>query len=77
MEKGIEKIPPLPGTILTWIILILMVCNCLLTGAAMIRYTHRQTSPEPTGIIEEIIDQRFDDDFMESRWPNMMLTDHE
>lgn len=75
MEKAIEKIPPLPGKIVTWILLVLMVCNGLLTGAAMLRYTQRQTVPDPANIIEEMIDSRFDDAFMEARWPNMQLTE--
>lgn len=74
METAIEKIPPLPGKIITWVLLVLMVCNCLLTGTAMLRYTQRQSAPEPANIIEEMIDSRFGDDYMEARWPNMTLT---
>ena len=74
MERAIEKIPPLPGKIITWIVLILMVCNALLTGAAMIRYNHRQSNPEPANVIEQLLDERYDDDFMEAYWPNMKLT---
>ena len=74
MEAAIEKIPPLPGKIITWIVLVLMVCNAVLTGAAMLRYTRRQIQPEPANVIEQHIDERFDDAFMESYWPNMKLT---
>ena len=75
MERAIEKIPTLPGKILTWVIVVLMTCNAVLTGAAMLRYTQRQISPEPVNTVEQLIDDRFDDDFMEHRWPNMKLTD--
>ena len=75
METAIEKIPPLPGKIITWVLLVLMVCNCLLTGAVMLRYTQRRTAPEPANVIEEMIDSRFGDDYMEERWPNMKLTE--
>jgi len=74
MDRVIEKIPPLTGKILTWVILFVMVCNGLLTTLTMQRYTLRQTQPEPTNIIEEFLDQRYDDNWMESRWPNMKLT---
>lgn len=74
MERTIEKIPPLPGKILTWVVVLLMVCNMVLTGAAMLRYTQRQTSPEPANIVEAMLDERFDDAFMETRWQNMKLT---
>ena len=74
MERAIEKIPPLPGKILTWVMVLLMICNIVLTGAAMLRYTQRQTSPEPVNLIAQLLDERFDDEFMESYWPNMKLT---
>lgn len=74
MEKGIEQIPPLTGKIITWAIVILMVCNGLLTSAAMIRYTGRQMQPQPQNVIEQFLDERYDDAWMENRWPNMKIT---
>ena len=74
MDKGIEKLPPLLGKILTWVIVFVMLCNGLLTSLAMGRYTARQTQPDPSNIIEEFFDVRYDDDWMEARWPNMKIT---
>lgn len=73
MDKAIEKLPPLPGKVLTWVIVCAMLCNGLMTTAAMQRYTLRQTTPEPSNVIEQIIDSRYDDAWMESRWPNMRI----
>ena len=73
MERQIEKIPALPGKILTWIMVVLMLCNSLLTGAAMLRYTGRQIRPEPSNIVEAMLDAGFDDAYMEHRWPNMVV----
>ena len=73
MDKAIEKIPPLVGKVLTWVIVFVMVCNGVLTGVTMMRYTERQTDPEPSNMVEELIDQRFDDEWMENRWPNMKI----
>lgn len=75
MEKAIERIPPLPGKVLTWILASLMVCNILVTGAAMLRYTMRQTDTSSHGILTDFLDTRYPDDYMEHRWPNMILTD--
>lgn len=75
MERNIEKIPPLPGKIITWAIVIVMLCNGLLTAGAMCRYTERQTDPEPGNFIEEFLDESFDDALMEKRWPNMKITE--
>lgn len=75
MEHGIEKIPPLAGKILTWSLVVLLVCDGLLTAAAMLRYTERHTSDRPAGHIRQMLDAHFDDAYMESRWPNMVITD--
>lgn len=74
MDKAIEKVPALPGKVLTWVLVFLMFFDAALTGMAMMRYTARQTDPTPSGFIEEFLDQRFDDDWMETRWPNMKIT---
>ena len=75
MDKTIEKLPPLLGKIATWIIVFIMVCNGLLTSAAMLRYTDRQTNPQPENVIDHFLDTRYDDEYMEKRWPNMLVTE--
>ena len=67
-----EKISPLAGKIVIWVIVLLMVCNGLLTAGAMVRYDIRQERPRPAGMVEEFIDEQYDDMFMEARWPNMI-----
>ena len=52
-----------------------MACNGLLTGAAMLRYNTRAIRPEPTGIVEQFLDSRYDDEYIERRWPNMIVTE--
>lgn len=75
MDKLIEKVPPVAGKIATWVVVFAMLCNGLLTAAAMIRYNIRAVSPEPHGIVERFLDDRYDDAFIEHRWPNMIVTD--
>lgn len=70
----IERIPAVQGKIVTWALLLMMVCDCVLTAGAMVRYTVRQTNPEPTGFIEKYLDAQYNDAWMEHRWPNMKLT---
>lgn len=74
MSRWIEKIPALFGKILTWVVVLLMVCNGLLTSAAMIRYTARQDTPAPDNLLEQFLDTRYDDEWMEKRWPNMVIS---
>lgn len=72
MERSIEKLPPLLGKVTTWIIVVAMLFNCLLTGAAMLRYEARQRDTTADNVIEQLLDQRFDDEWVENRWPNMI-----
>ena len=74
MSDLIEKLPVLAGQLITWAIVILMVCNGLLTGAAMLRYKARDTHPEPANVVDAFLDKTYDDAFMEKRWPNMIRT---
>lgn len=75
MSGAIEKIPALPGKILTWVLAVVMVCNGVLTMAAMIRYTDRQNDPTPQNAVEQFLDTRYDDEWMEKRWPNMVVAE--
>ena len=74
MSELIEKLPVLAGQLITWAIVILMVCNGLLTGAAMLRYKARDTHPQPANVVDAFLDETYDDAFMEKRWPNMIRT---
>lgn len=73
LSRAIERIAPLPGHILTVALVIVMACNGLLTAAAMSRYTERQEGRPAAGAISRMVDQRWDDAFMEKRWPNMKI----
>lgn len=75
MAKWIEKIPPVAGKVLTWVVMIFMVCNALLTSAAMIRYNTRLDHPEPANAVEALLDERYPDEFMERRWANMIRSE--
>ena len=72
LEKFIERFPPLAAKIATWVIIVLMTLNGLLTMAVMLRYNERQADQPPSNILEEFIDHAYDDDFVEDRWQNMV-----
>ncbi|MBQ3011137.1 MAG: hypothetical protein IJD81_08085 [Oscillospiraceae bacterium] len=67
----IQLIPAVQGKIVTWLIVGIMACNCTLTAAAMVRYDFRQSGAESPNVIEAFLDERYDDTWMEQRWPNM------
>ena len=74
MSRGIESLPALWGKLATWLVVFVMACNGLLTGAAMLRYSARPVQPEPANAFEEFIDRQYPDQRMEERWPNMIVT---
>lgn len=74
MSRLIEGFPPLAGKVMTWVVVALMVCNGLLTCAAMLRYSARAVQPEPANAFEEFLDRQYGDGFVEHRWPNMIVT---
>ncbi|MBQ4427907.1 MAG: putative ABC transporter permease [Oscillospiraceae bacterium] len=75
MEQIIEKVPPLWGKIATWVVLLFMVLNTLLTGSAMLRYNVRKTAPETYSDFDRFIDMQYPDSRIEARWPNMIITE--
>ena len=75
MSSMIEKIPALPGKIITWILVAFMICNALLSAMAMVRYTGRQEGKVAGNVIEEFLDTNYEDAMIEKVWPNMIITE--
>lgn len=75
MSRAVEKLPPLGGKALTWLIVAFTVCNAVLTGAAMLRYDSRAARPESANVFEEYLDREYGDEMMEARWPNMVVVE--
>ena len=71
MSDLIQLIPAVQGKLITWLIVAVMGCNCLLTAGAMVRYDVRQTDAGTPNAVEAFLDARYDDAWMEHRWPNM------
>ncbi len=67
----IESLPHLIGKLLTWLFLVFMVCNAVLTMAAMLRYGTRDAALNPSNPFEAFLDEQYPDKFMEKRWKNM------
>lgn len=66
----IEKIPKVAGYVATWILVIFMICNMLISAAALIRYSERAGGPAASSGWEHIIDVHFDDAKMKQIYPN-------
>ena len=77
MSSWIEKIPPVAGAAITWLVVAAMLLNGALTVMAMLRYNIRKLDPEPHSQYDILIDAHYPDLRMEARWPNMIVVDSE
>ncbi|MCD8383042.1 MAG: putative ABC transporter permease [Clostridiales bacterium] len=74
-NRGIEKIPPVLGTVLTWILAVLMALDIGVTGLAMGRYVARSTGAESANTVESFLDNQYPDELIEWVWPNMVMVE--
>ena len=73
----IEKIPPVAGIALTWVLTVLFCADMLISGAAMLRYTARQQGSQTHNAYTEFMDRQYPDALIEWTWPNMQYTEGE
>lgn len=69
----IEKIPNKVGIILTWVLLVFMIFNSLISAMAVYRMQNRSKNIPPSNKFEEFLDERFNDERMNRIYPNMMI----
>ena len=77
MSHFIEMIPPLPGAVLTWILIVLMVLDLGISGAAIVRYTERQKDPAVYGPVQQFLDYHYPDSMIQHAWPNMIVVEEQ
>ena len=66
----IEKIPMLWGYVLTWILVVFMAVDILVSMAALVRYDMRANGRPAESGWEKVIDEHFDDERMDRIYPN-------
>ena len=64
-----------PGLILSWIMILFMTANMLVSFCALIRYDSRSHEVPATNIVEEWLDTNYNDDVMQRIYPNAKSTD--
>ena len=74
-SRLIEKIPMKPGQILSWIIILFMTANMLVSFCALVRYEERSHNIPATNAVEEWLDTDYNDDVMLRIYPNAISTD--
>lgn len=74
LSNLIEKIPPVAGKIITWVLLVLLILDAMVSVAAMLRYVQRASDPTVYNAIQQFLDQAYPDRMIEWVWPNMRLS---
>lgn len=74
-SRWIERIPMTAGKIVTWLLLVFMVCNILVSSLALIRYDERSRGVFAQASWQQTIDQHFPDERMERIYPNALSVD--
>ena len=69
LSAWIEKQPKRPATAVTWVLIVFMVVDCLVSAAALGRYTARMEGTPPANAIEQTIDEAFPDSYMHRVYP--------
>lgn len=72
MCRLIYKIPNRVGKPLTWVLLVFMILNTLVSGAAVARMTARQEGMPAGNVVEEFLDRHYPNDLLEKIYPNMV-----
>lgn len=73
VSRWIEKIPKNAGTPLTWVLVVFMSVNMLLSASALIRFGERQETIAAEGKLDEFLDEHYPDEWMIQRYSNMKL----
>ena len=75
VSKVIEKIPPVTGKILTYVLLVVMVLDMCVSGVAISRYVSRNAGVVADTPIESYLDHIYPDKLIEVIYPNMKITE--
>ena len=69
LSGWIEKIPVRPGKIVTWILILFMVCNMAVSFVALVRYDQRAKGAKAENAVEQWVDTHYDDARMKKIYP--------
>ena len=72
LSGWIERLKPRTGTVLTWVLIVFMVCDVTVSVLAMARFAQRQYGAPPAqSALEQFLDERFPDQRMMRIYPNI------
>ena len=75
ISAWIEKIPMVAGKVLSWALIVFMVCNMAVSCLALARYNTRAAGQVAGSAWEAYMDEHYGDAKMERIYPNAIQTD--
>lgn len=75
LSRLIEKIPNKIGIPLTWVLVVFMLYNTVISSLAVYRMSERHSGLPPSNAAERYLDRRYDDAFLEKIYPNMVYVE--
>ena len=75
LSAWFEKIPVLAGKIITWMLIVFMFANIIVSSMALVRYDQRAKGIETENTVLEWVDTHFDDGRMKQIYPKAKATD--
>lgn len=71
----IEKLPVIFGKIATWVLVVFMCCNIVVSCMTLVRYGQRQEGIQAEEGWQVWIDEHFEDERVERIYPNAIRVD--
>lgn len=71
----IERVPNRPGKCIAWVLLVFMVFNVLISGAAIRRQTNRHHGLPASNPVSVFLDEHYTDDYLKKVYPNMQFAE--
>ena len=75
ISRWIEKIPKIFGTVMTWILILFMICNIVMSCMALIRYDERDKDPIAYNAVQMWLDEHYNDEKMAKIYQNAKSVD--
>ena len=75
LSRWIERIPNRVGKILTWVLVVFLVLDMLISSLAVRRWTNRILGEPPANAASALLDRLYPDDMMEWIYPNMAVVE--
>ena len=73
LSRWIEKVPEKVGKILSWVFLVFMAVNIVLSGMALARYSDRYGGKPAENSVDSFLDTHYPDERMERVYPNAII----